>query len=73
MIILAVIIALIVGFILGRGSIKLTYGGEIIEERPEDGKVRYSFEIATPLDDLPKKKRVIFKVVPFKGTLFSYE
>lgn len=71
MIILDIIIALVFGFLLGRGSIKLTYMGEIVEQRPEDGRVRYSLEIDTdvPLEDLPKKKRVIFKVVPYQDTL----
>lgn len=72
MIILAIIIALIIGFLLGRGSIKLTYLGEIVEQEPEDGRIRYSLEIDTkiPLEDLPKKKRVILKVVPYQSALF---
>lgn len=69
MIILVVAITLVIGFLLGRGSIKMTYAGEIVEERPEDGRTRFSLDISTPLDGLSKKKRVIFKIVPFQDTL----
>lgn len=68
-IVLAVAVTFVLAFFLGRGSIKLTYAGEIIEERPEDGRLRFSLDVSTPLDDLRKKKSVIFKVVPFQDTL----
>lgn len=73
MIILAIIIALAIGFILGRGSVKFTYGGNIVmsKREAEEGTTitTFSLEIATPVDELDRKKHVIFKVVSFQDSL----
>lgn len=63
-------IAFIIGFGVGRGSIKITQGGRINVEVTEAGTKRFSLEVDADLDDLQNKKYVIFKVVPPQDALW---
>lgn len=69
MLLVVIVVAFVIGIAIGRASIKLTYMGEMIEERPENGRIRYALDISAPLDDLSSKKRVVLKVVPYQDTL----
>lgn len=66
---IAVAVTFVLAFFLGRGSVKLTYGGKIVTEVTEAGTTRYSLEIATDIDKLKDKRQVIFKVVPPQDAL----
>lgn len=69
MTILLVIFTLIIGFLLGRASIKLTYAGELVQTQPEAGRIRYILDLSTDLYKLGEKKRIVLKVVPLQDTL----
>lgn len=68
-ILISAVIFITTGFFLGRGSIKLTYGGKIVTEVTDAGTKRFTLEIDTNIDDLDKKKSVIFKIVPPQDAL----
>lgn len=73
MIIIAILIALVVEFVIGRGSYKITQGGKITyTQREVDGHTvtKYALEVDTDVDDIPNKKHIIFKVEPAQVALF---
>lgn len=61
--IILIVIALVIGIIIGRISLKYTYDGKIIVETNESGIKVFSLEIDEDPDDLEKRNRIIFKVV----------
>lgn len=70
MIVIAIILAVIVGFFVGRYTVKFTYGGDLLVARTEEGKIQFMLEVATDVDTLDQKKAVIFKVVQKQEALF---